>query len=175
VSGRIVKRETLTDSTGSCWEVWITRWDDGSFTAQFHTPEDPDHPFYGTDGPRFSLADARGAVDAASDTAREIAAISEWLDGSYPEDLDPETLRWRRCAKVCEEAGEVIQAIGGVSGENPRKGVTHTVDDLIGELLDVAVAALGAVEHLTGARGRSLDLMSDKVRYVINRAGLVTS
>jgi hypothetical protein len=100
----------------------------------------------------------------------DIAAISGWIDGSYPDGLDPEALIWRRVTKVCEESGEVIDALGGWLGENPRKGVTHTRDDLIGELLDVAVAALGAVEHLTGNDGVSAHLLNAHAKYVLARA-----
>ncbi|WP_245674393.1 MazG-like family protein [Actinoplanes rectilineatus] len=39
-----------------------------------------------------------------------------------------------RIAKIMEEAGEAVQAWGGVLGQNPRKGVTHTVGDVVGEL-----------------------------------------
>jgi len=75
--------------------------------------------------------------------------------------------------KVVSEVGEAHDALGGMLGENPRKGVTHTMDDLIGELLDVAVAALGAVEHLMGNPGRSIELLADKIEFVSNRAGLL--
>ena len=80
-----------------------------------------------------------------------IVAISKWIDGSRMDDVRPraelvwELNLWRRCTKVASEAGEVIDALAGVLGENPRKGVTHSLDDLVGELLDVALAALAAV------------------------------
>jgi len=61
---------------------------------------------------------------------------------------DAETILWRRCTKAVQEIGEVMEALAGVVGENPRKGVTHTMDDVEDELLDVAVSALGAVAHL---------------------------
>ncbi|SDS70750.1 MazG-like family protein [Actinoplanes derwentensis] len=58
-----------------------------------------------------------------------------------------------RILKITEEAGEVTQAWLGVLGQNPRKGITHTVDDVVGELADVvftglvAIASLGADPH----------------------------
>lgn len=54
-----------------------------------------------------------------------------------------------RILKVMEEAGEVAQAVIGAAGQNPRKGKTHTVDDVAGELVDVAVTALVALQSLT--------------------------
>lgn len=78
----------------------------------------------------------------------DIRAISDLIDGSYPVDLDREAMLWRRCAKIGEEHGEVIEALLGMLGENPRKGYTHTRGDLVMELLDVALAALAAVCHV---------------------------
>lgn len=102
-----------------------------------------------------------------------LAAISRWIDESPSYvDCHPETAMWRRVTKVCEEAGEVVDALGGMIGENPRKGVTHSRDDLIGELLDAAVAALGAVEHLTGNEGDSWGLLRDKIDRICERAGI---
>lgn len=83
-----------------------------------------------------------------TDLAGLIVDISNRIDAAYPPDLSPETHMWRRCMKVSEEVGEVTEALFGIVGENPRKGVTHAVEDLRYELLDVALAALGAVAHL---------------------------
>jgi NTP pyrophosphatase (non-canonical NTP hydrolase) len=103
--------------------------------------------------------------------SQQIAKISAWIDGSYT-NVDPEAHLWRRCSKVAEEVGEAFDALGGMIGENPRKGVTHTRDELINELLDVALAALGAVEHLTGNEGASTHLLDRRVSQVTDRAGL---
>lgn len=105
--------------------------------------------------------------------SKDIAAISKWIDGfkSY-EGLDPEAHLWRRVTKVGAEAGEVFDAMSGYTGENPRKGQTHTINDVIEELLDTAVAALGAVEHITGNQGQSVLLLSDKIKRVRERAGV---
>lgn len=108
-----------------------------------------------------------------SRTGAQIAALSTWIDTSKSYvGLDPEAHLWRRTMKVASEVGELQDALGGMLGENPRKGVTHTLDDAIGEALDVAVAALGSVEHMTGNEGRSMDLLAAKVERIIERAGL---
>jgi NTP pyrophosphatase (non-canonical NTP hydrolase) len=58
-----------------------------------------------------------------------------------------------RVLKLSEEIGEVAEAIIGATGQNPRKGVTHTWEDVQGELCDVAITALIALRTLTpGAR-----------------------
>ncbi|MFG2962227.1 MULTISPECIES: MazG-like family protein [unclassified Streptomyces] len=73
-----------------------------------------------------------------------------------------------RILKLSEEVGEVAEAVIGATGQNPRKGVTHTWDDVQSELCDVAITALVALRtltpeaqdvfeaHLTGVRGRPL-------------------
>lgn len=101
-----------------------------------------------------------------------LTALSEWIDAGNAH-RDPEAVTWGRLAKITEEAGEVIAAYIGATGQNPRKGQTHSVDDVIGELLDVAVTALGAIEHLTGHQGDALARLDEKIVAVGTRAGVV--
>lgn len=54
-----------------------------------------------------------------------------------------------RVLKLSEEVGEVAEAVIGTTGQNPRKGVTHTWDDVQSELCDVAITALVALRTLT--------------------------
>lgn len=99
-----------------------------------------------------------------------VAALSHWMD-EYLADRHPEALTWHRVVKVCEEAGEVVEAMIGYTGGNPRKGYDKIADDVIEELLDVAVAALGAVEHLTDNTGtQAFPLLFAKIDKVYNRA-----
>lgn len=102
-----------------------------------------------------------------------LAALSAWIDG-HPANAarDPEARLWGRIAKVQEEAGEVVSALIGVTGQNPRKGVTHSMDDVANELLDVAVTALVAYEHVTGNRAESEQALADHVAALVGRANL---
>lgn len=54
-----------------------------------------------------------------------------------------------RVLKLSEEVGEVAEAVIGTTGQNPRKGVTHTWEDVQAELCDVAITALVALRTLT--------------------------
>jgi hypothetical protein len=101
----------------------------------------------------------------------KIAALSAWID-AFNADRDPEAQLWGRIAKIQEEAGETIAALIGLTGGNPRKGVTHTADDVVKELLDCAVTALGAAEHLVGNDGSCLDRLGAHVDRLVNRAGI---
>jgi NTP pyrophosphatase (non-canonical NTP hydrolase) len=74
-----------------------------------------------------------------------VDAARAWLDeanGTSPFELTC------RILKVTEEAGEAAAAWIGVSGQNPRKGVTHTNKDVAQELADVAFTALVAIASL---------------------------
>ncbi len=50
-----------------------------------------------------------------------------------------------RLLKVTEEAGEAAAAYIGMTGQNPRKGTTHTRNDVADELCDVIIAAAVAL------------------------------
>jgi hypothetical protein len=109
-----------------------------------------------------------------SDTLPEAAlvALSEWIDAGNAH-RNPEAVTWGRIAKIAEEHGEVVAAFIGATGQNPRKGITHAPSDVVDELLDVAVTALGAIEHLNGHDGSALRLLNRKIITVATRAGVV--
>lgn len=111
------------------------------------------------------------AAPSALGTETRLVAISRWVNAGLA-GRDPEAIDLHRTMKVVEETGEVFRAITGWTNANPRKGRTHTREDVIDELLDVASAALAAVEHMTGHAGDSLNRLDEKVRQVAVRAGL---
>jgi NTP pyrophosphatase (non-canonical NTP hydrolase) len=82
-------------------------------------------------------------MDDAWDTIDEIV---DWLDASST--FPPETERLLRIMKITEEAGEVSQAVIGVLGQNPRKGITHSWEDVAAELSDVILTAMVALTSL---------------------------
>lgn len=98
-------------------------------------------------------------LDVAQDA---ITKLSRWVDDAPANaGRDPQARTWGRLAKVAEECGEVIAAYIGATGQNPRKGTTHDMADVEKELLDVALTALAAYEHITDHQGRAMrDLCS---------------
>ncbi|MFF5367777.1 MazG-like family protein [Streptomyces sp. NPDC013187] len=76
-----------------------------------------------------------------------IDALYEWLDANRPVEGREGLLL--RILKLSEEVGEVSQAVIGATGQNPRKGVTHTWEDVEAELCDVVITALVALRTLT--------------------------
>jgi NTP pyrophosphatase (non-canonical NTP hydrolase) len=86
-----------------------------------------------------------------------------WLDGTNLKTREEYGLR---ILKLCEEAGEVAQAWIGYTGQNPRKGVTHTKNDVCQELADVVITAMVALESLSQS---SMTVLHDRLRYVESR------
>jgi len=83
------------------------------------------------------------------DLVEHIANVAAWLDRHDDDsDLTPMTCQSLRILKVSEEAGEVARAWIGATGQNPRKGFTHTSGDVVNELADVVLAALVAIHSL---------------------------
>lgn len=76
-----------------------------------------------------------------------IDTLWEWLHIHSPVEGREGVLL--RILKLSEEVGEVSEAVIGATGQNPRKGVTHTWDDVQSELCDVAITALVALRTLT--------------------------
>lgn len=101
----------------------------------------------------------------AWDTINE---ITEWLDAVSI--VPPETERLLRIMKITEEAGEVSQAVTGTLGQNPRKGITHTWDDVTAELCDVILTAMVALTTLNPDARKvfdaHLDRVADRCRHV---------
>jgi len=106
-------------------------------------------------------------------TAEKIAALSAWVDANPSNaERDQEAQLWGRTMKVAEELGEVTAALIGATGQNPRKGYTHTMEDVRKELLDVALTALCAVEYLDHNAGTALAALHYHVEKTYVRAGL---
>lgn len=87
------------------------------------------------------------SASASADVWSSVDELWTWLDGNRP--LGGREGLLLRILKLSEEVGEVAQAVIGVTGQNPRKGVTHTWEDVQGELCDVVITALVALRTLT--------------------------
>lgn len=91
--------------------------------------------------------------------------LVEWLDDASA--LRPDTKRLLRVMKLSEEVGETTQALFGVLGANPRKGVTHTWQDVENELCDVILTAMVALATLNpDAR----EVFAERFEYVAARS-----
>ncbi|MFJ8690197.1 MazG-like family protein [Micromonospora wenchangensis] len=111
-----------------------------------------DHYFEGPNHPQANLwldqihADQRKEATMTDtsmfDIVRRVTAQLNTINGTGREEVG------LRILKVTEEAGEAASAWIGTIGQNPRKGVTHTRDDVAAELADVVLTALVAIGSL---------------------------
>jgi len=76
-----------------------------------------------------------------------IGRLHDWLE-SHNQRAPQEALLLRML-KLSEEVGEVSEAVIGAMGQNPRKGTSHTWDDVRAELCDVIITAMVALRTLT--------------------------
>lgn len=94
-----------------------------------------------------------------------VSRLHDWLTSH--DRLPPRETLLLRMLKLSEEVGEVAQAVIGATGQNPRKGTTHTWDDVQSELCDVVISALVVLRTLTPAPERALDT---RLRAVVARS-----
>jgi NTP pyrophosphatase (non-canonical NTP hydrolase) len=95
------------------------------------------------------------------DTWDTIAELVAWLDRSNGRDEHELTLR---IMKIGEEFGEVVQARIGMTGQNPRKGSTHTRDDVADELCDVIVTAMVALGSVVDDPQQTFEAKLKRIR-----------
>ncbi|MFF0448219.1 SAM-dependent methyltransferase [Streptomyces sp. NPDC004609] len=131
--------------------------------------------FGGGDGVRSVVADlcrpAQTLLPASgrtmdANTWEPVYRLRGWLD----ENAGGQTERERcllRVLKIGEEYGEVAEAVHGVMGANPRKGESHTWDDVHKELCDVIVTSMVALATCTPDAAKVLD---DRLRHLVDRA-----
>lgn len=97
-----------------------------------------------------------------------IMKLSEFYakDRSYAEGISFQLL------KLQEEVGEAAQAFIGVTGANPRKGLTGTYGDIADEIIDVIITGFVALEVvLVSQNPQALQQYYDaQLNHVLNRA-----
>ncbi|BAC73620.1 hypothetical protein AQJ43_14495 [Streptomyces avermitilis] len=92
------------------------------------------------------MSDQGMAPDASADPWGSIEDLHSWLDAHRAHGGQEGLLL--RVLKLSEEVGEVAQAVIGATGQNPRKGTTHTWEDVQAELCDVVITAMVALRTL---------------------------
>ncbi|MFE7646517.1 MazG-like family protein [Streptomyces phaeoluteigriseus] len=103
---------------------------------------------------------------AGTDLWETVDALSAWLDAGEP--VAGREALLLRMLKLSEEVGEVAQAVIGATGQNPRKGVSHSWEDVESELCDVVITALVALRTLTP---RAREVFAGHLARVAERSG----
>lgn len=81
-----------------------------------------------------------------------VKKVDDWLDEQVAQRYKDQPLAqdWARVAKLSEEVGEAISELILMTGQSPRKGEHPAARaKLLGELADVAMAAILAIQHFT--------------------------
>ncbi|MEU5979563.1 MazG-like family protein [Streptomyces sp. NPDC047315] len=87
------------------------------------------------------------AIDDADALWPTVDRLRAWLDAANDRPAEEELLL--RVLKLAEEVGETAQAVIGATGHNPRKGNSHTWQDVESELCDVILTAMVTLRTLT--------------------------
>lgn len=94
-----------------------------------------------------------------------IDRLHGWLTDH--QDLQPGQEVLLRVLKLSEEVGEVAEAVIGATGQNPRKGTSHSWQDVEAELSDVIITAMVALRTLTP---EAADVFAGHLRRVAQRS-----
>ncbi|MFE6127546.1 MazG-like family protein [Streptomyces sp. NPDC056437] len=95
---------------------------------------------------------------------RNVELLREWLDEATPETAGD--IRLLRVLKIGEEYGEAAEALVGAVGANPRKGDSHTWQDVEKELSNVIVTAMVALSTLNPDAEKVLD---ERLQHLVDR------
>ncbi len=98
-----------------------------------------------------------------------LTTLASWLEAANSHRTGDERLDELIYA-VVEEVGEVAQSVKGVRGSNPRKGVTHTWDDVKMELCDTTASSFLALAKLCGGVEPAHQFLAAHLARVVARA-----
>lgn len=106
---------------------------------------------------------------------RKIQVFDEYLDEQVSEVYHDQPLAqdWARVAKVAEELGEAISALISMTGQNPRKKIKGTQDELLAELSDIANTAALAIQHFTKDEVMTQWLINGKLANSLKKVGFL--
>jgi NTP pyrophosphatase (non-canonical NTP hydrolase) len=100
-----------------------------------------------------------------------IERLDDWLDEytSNAYKIQPMAQDMARVAKAGEEAGEAFEAFLGWTGQNPRKGVSKTLDDVLSELADVVLSGVLGIQHFTKDKEETKEILLKRLTYRLGK------
>lgn len=103
-----------------------------------------------------------------------IDKFDQWLDDNVADEYKEQPLAqdWARVSKVIEELGETIQCLIGMTGQNPRKGVVNTLDDMLDEMADTIITGILCIQHYTKDEDETQAVILDRWAYRKQKIGL---
>jgi NTP pyrophosphatase (non-canonical NTP hydrolase) len=105
------------------------------------------------------------------DELTAVTMIDDWLDSQVAKGYQEQPLAqdWARVAKATEEAGEAVDALIRMTGQNPRKGTSGTLEELLGELADVAWTGVFAIQHFTKDAAVTDEVLRGRLTRILDR------
>ncbi|MHB1509643.1 MAG: MazG-like family protein [Acidimicrobiales bacterium] len=106
---------------------------------------------------------------------QRLADCVAWMDADLDEHVSPAYKEqplaqdWARVAKAVGEVGEAIDALGGYTGQNPRKGTYGSQSDLLTELSDGALTCIYALQHFTKNAATTMDILLSRAEHHVQR------
>ncbi|MEU5402119.1 MazG-like family protein [Streptomyces sp. NPDC005963] len=100
-----------------------------------------------------------------SGTWERVELLRAWLDSELTPATEGSVELWR-VLKIGEEFGETVEALHGALGANPRKGKSHTWDDVSKELCDVIVTSMVA---LATCAPDAPELLDARLQHLVDR------
>lgn len=103
---------------------------------------------------------------------QDVQYIDEWLDSKVSPAYQEQPLAqdWARLSKVSEELGEAIQEFIGLTGQNPRKGVTSSEPQFLEEVADTLITALLCMQHFTKDTWVTREIIRSRIERTAKRA-----
>jgi NTP pyrophosphatase (non-canonical NTP hydrolase) len=95
----------------------------------------------------------------------QVQQLRGWLDDNMADALSGD-VQLLRILKISEELGEVAEALHGVTGANPRKGASHSWEDVRAELGDVILTAMVALATVSDTPEKDL---AHRLDHVVRR------
>lgn len=96
-----------------------------------------------------------------------VEGLDQWLDDKVGPEYQEDRLAqdWARISKIGEELGETIQAFIGFTAQNPRKGFTHTQQQVLDEIADTVFTGILAIQHFTKDRDATVEILEERWNY----------
>ncbi|MBW5486045.1 MazG-like family protein [Streptomyces bambusae] len=80
---------------------------------------------------------------------KTVTALADRFDeADTARGMPPEESHVLQVLKIGEEFGEAAQAVIGVKGTNPRKGTSHSWEDVHAEVADVVITGMVALARM---------------------------
>jgi hypothetical protein len=109
---------------------------------------------------------------------QQFMSCIEWVDSVLDANVadeyksQPLAQDWARISKGIEESGEAISAYIGMTGQNPRKGISDTREHFYEEMADAALTFIYGLQHFTKDAKETWRILSERAETHFKRLPL---